>query len=280
MKLDNRLILIFTVVLTLVLFPIAVFTSGPVRIILSFICLIFFPGYALLSALFPKKDALGTTERIVLSFGASIAIVPVIGFILNFSPWGIRLIPILTAVGLFILVLSLIGLIRQQLLSKDLRFIITFKFDWPDWHHMTAVKKILAISVIIIATAIIGWTLYFSVSIPEKQSLSEFYILDVKGETKNYPRQVKINDPIDLTAVVINHENQKYGYSIQISDNGTTLKTVETGVLSPEEKWEDKISFTIKSVGVDHKIQFAMFKDGEEIPYFKEPLYLYIDSTQ
>jgi len=56
MKLDNRLIMIIVAAVTLFMFPVAVFITGPFRIVVGFLCLILFPGYALLSVLLPKKE--------------------------------------------------------------------------------------------------------------------------------------------------------------------------------------------------------------------------------
>ena len=100
MKLDNRVLLTMVCCFTLFLFPLTAFSAGPLRIALSFICLLFFPGYALISALFPRQGTLSLLERSVLSIGLSIAIVPLIGLALNYTPWGIRLDPILIAVAL------------------------------------------------------------------------------------------------------------------------------------------------------------------------------------
>ncbi|MCX6007016.1 MAG: DUF1616 domain-containing protein [Chloroflexi bacterium] len=218
MRIDNRIILIGIVTLTLILFPVAAFTTGLLRIILSFLCLIFFPGYTLISALFPKQGDIGATERIALSFGASIAIVPIIGFVLNFSPWGVRLVPVLVSMGLFILIMAVTGFLRQQLLPRELRFGIPLKSGWAAWRQMTAVKKVLSISGFLVVIAIASLVVYLAVSLPYKPSPTEFYILNTKGAAGNYPRQVKVNDNISLTAVIINHENQNTGYSIQITD--------------------------------------------------------------
>ncbi len=53
------------------------------RMIIGLPFLLFFPGYALISFLFPEKKSLDIIERVTLSFGLSIAITPLIG--LSFS---------------------------------------------------------------------------------------------------------------------------------------------------------------------------------------------------
>jgi len=63
------------------------------RYILGSIFVLWLPGYTLTKALFPEKELDGT-ERVALSMGMSIALVPIIGLLLNYTPWGIRLTPI------------------------------------------------------------------------------------------------------------------------------------------------------------------------------------------
>ena len=46
---------------------------------------LFLPGYTQIAALFSRKDDLDGIERIALSFGLSIAVVPLIGLGLNLS---------------------------------------------------------------------------------------------------------------------------------------------------------------------------------------------------
>lgn len=127
-EIDNRAILIAVVVATLLLFPLVAFTSGGVRIAFGLLFALFFPGYALISALFPKREKLGGIERVALSFGLSIAVVPLIGLILNFTPWGIKLYPIVVSVTLFILIAAVFAWYRQRKLAPDQRFRVVIKF--------------------------------------------------------------------------------------------------------------------------------------------------------
>ncbi|RLE13493.1 hypothetical protein DRI96_02885, partial [Candidatus Aerophobetes bacterium] len=112
MKVKNELLLIDILSLTLI----AIISLTPlkvVRIILGLPFILFFPGYTLIAALFPKRTQLDTIERVALSFGLSIAVVPLIGLILNYTPWGIRLYPILISLTGFIIVMSAIAWIRR-----------------------------------------------------------------------------------------------------------------------------------------------------------------------
>ena len=111
---DLWLIDIVTILLIVV---IAFFPSTIARVILGLPFLLFFPGYNLMAALFPKKGSLSGVERVALSFGISIAVVPLIGLILNYTPWGIRLHPILISLAVFILATSGVAWYRRKACS-------------------------------------------------------------------------------------------------------------------------------------------------------------------
>lgn len=82
------------IILSLLLVPVVVLTHGALRIFLGVLFLLFFPGYTLLAALFPRKDSLDPFERVALSFVLSIAVVPLLGLILNYTPGGLVCIPL------------------------------------------------------------------------------------------------------------------------------------------------------------------------------------------
>ena len=100
MRIKGNYILYGINILTLMLIPLIVFfPNNIVRVILGLPLVLFFPAYTMLVALFPRRGYPDSIERIVFSFGLSLAIVPLIGLILNYSSWGIRLYPIL---GVFV----------------------------------------------------------------------------------------------------------------------------------------------------------------------------------
>ena len=64
-----------------------------IRYILISIFILFLPGYSLVKLLFATKE-LETIERVALSIGLSLALVPITGLILYYTPWGITTTPI------------------------------------------------------------------------------------------------------------------------------------------------------------------------------------------
>jgi uncharacterized membrane protein len=85
---------------------------GVVRLIIGTIFVVFLLGYVLVVSLWPTKE-LGDSTRYGLSFILSIAIIPILGLILNFTPLGITLISILFTLTLFTLIILGIAFIRR-----------------------------------------------------------------------------------------------------------------------------------------------------------------------
>jgi len=112
-RLQNELLLV-NILAILLIIVITFFPSNVLRIILGLPLMLFFPGYTLIAVLFPKKSALDGIERLALSFGLSIAVVPLSGLVLNYTPWGIRLYPILISLTIFPIITSVIAWYRRQ----------------------------------------------------------------------------------------------------------------------------------------------------------------------
>jgi hypothetical protein len=89
------------------------------RWVLGSVFVLFIPGYVTVEALFPKARDLDAIERFALSIGLSLALVPLIGLLLNYTPWGIRLTPIVISLTVFTIGLSLVALGREYRLSVE-----------------------------------------------------------------------------------------------------------------------------------------------------------------
>ena len=91
------------------------------RYSLGIIFVLFLPGFTLVKALFPEKvplktssENMDTIERVALSFGMTLALVPMVGLILNYTSWGIRLTPItLSLLGLTV-VFATAAILREH----------------------------------------------------------------------------------------------------------------------------------------------------------------------
>jgi Protein of unknown function (DUF1616) len=88
---------------------------------------LFLPGYALIEALYPKHTKgpqgeklafinaeLDDLTRFALSIGLSLALVPLTGLVLNYTPFGIRLLPVTISIAGLTLALLAVALKRKH----------------------------------------------------------------------------------------------------------------------------------------------------------------------
>lgn len=102
------------IVVSVIVITVQPFNESILRAIVGFPFVLFLPGYTLLTVLFPKKDELDGIERVALSIGLSICVVVFIGLGLNFTPWGIRLGPILIAMAAFMLIMTALAALQHS----------------------------------------------------------------------------------------------------------------------------------------------------------------------
>lgn len=85
----------------------------PVRWVLGTLLVTFLPGYATVQALFPGPNP-KSIERFALSLALSLAIVSLTAFLLNYTPWGVRLDPVVTTLVLYTVCVALIAGYRRR----------------------------------------------------------------------------------------------------------------------------------------------------------------------
>ena len=96
------------------------------RYLLGSLFVLFLPGYSFIKALFPRKvpiptrsEELDNIERIALSIGMSLALVPITGLLLNYTPWGIRVTPVTLSLLALTLAFAIAAVIREFSLQNN-----------------------------------------------------------------------------------------------------------------------------------------------------------------
>ncbi len=275
--LDLKLIIVY-LFMTVVFLTISPLDKTIIRTILGIPLVLFIPGYVLIAALFPNKNDLDGIERIALSFGLSIAIVPLIGLGLNFTPWGIRFGPIITSLILFTLSLLIIANFRRLELPPEERFgvplnatLLTIKEEFKGEKNKT--DKILTLILIISIIASLFTLVYVIVTPKQGEKFTEFYLLGPKGKAADYPGEVIPGAPINLIVGVVNHEYSDVNYTLLVQvKNDTYLE--RRILLSNNETWEKPVSFTINRTGSNLKLEFLLYREGNGIPYRETHLWI------
>lgn len=265
--------LVIIIVLTVSLIPLVIYTEGTVRIVIALPFLLFFPGYTLIAALFIKKAAIGSIERMALSFGLSIAVVPLIGLILNYV-WEISLYPVLTSITGFIFIMCTVIYLRRRQLPPEQCFRPDITFKMPEWRGMTWLDRSLSVILTLSIIAAIGTLVYVLAAPKVGERFTEFYILGPGGMAQDYPNELTVGEEVELIIGIINHESVNTSYQVRIAIDGEQIEETRPVTLTNEQKWEESVTFTLTKTGDEQKVEFLLYRNNESESYLSTHLWI------
>jgi len=220
-------------------------------------------------------------ERVALSFGLSIAVVPLIGLGLNFTPWGIRLVPILVSVGTFTIACSVGAAYRRWELPPDERFHVPYR-QWlgqarrellePD-HRADAALNVLLVASVLLAVSSVG----YATMVPKQgESFTEFYLLTENDDgdlvADDYPEELIRGESARLFVGIGNQEHQSMEYTVVVQLQNATVVDNETVVrerreldryrttLEHNETWHHRHNVTPTMTGDRLRLQYLLYR--------------------
>ncbi|KOX93154.1 DUF1616 domain-containing protein [Haloarcula rubripromontorii] len=285
------------VILTNLAALLPVVSDTPIRIVAGLGFTLFIPGYAFIAALFPeagsgptaggendtdpRADGIDGIERTALSFGLSIALVPLVGLVLNFTPWGIRLLPILISLSGLTLVLTAIAAVRRWALPADERFRVPYR-AWlragrdelfSPASRTDAVLNVLLVFSILLAAASVG----YAITVPKDgERFSEFYLLteEEDGElvADGYPTEFRQGEGRSLVVGIGNQEHERTAYTIiaelqRVERVGNETQVRERSelrrfqpTLGHNETWQRQHEVTPMMTGDRLRLQYLLYR--------------------
>ncbi|MGM0510404.1 MAG: DUF1616 domain-containing protein [Thermoplasmatota archaeon] len=270
---------VVSVLTALLLAAIFLTPDSLVRTILGLPFILFFPGYVLISFLFPEEEPLDKIERIALSFGLSIAITPLIGLLLNYI-WEISLNPILYSLSLFIFTFSFLAYLRRDSIPVEERFQIYIKVEQPDWESYDIIDKALVIATVGLLIASGALATHIITTPRTGERFTEFYVLGPEGKADDYQTDLAVNESGHVIVGAVNREHEPVNYTLAIglgysyenmsgsgdiqgeyvnfTSNNTYYSTDLE--LSHGQKWEDHLNYSVSSAG-DYRLMFMLLRD-------------------
>ncbi|ELZ31349.1 hypothetical protein C474_08607 [Halogeometricum pallidum JCM 14848] len=287
--------------LTIVAVSLPILRETPLRVVVGLPFLLFVPGYAIISALFPERartvadpqaqagerEATETVagidgiERVALSFGTSIAVVPLVGFALNFTPFGIRLAPIMASLTIIVVFACTIAASRRWDLPEDERFRVPYR----SWYANTkaelfspATRTDAALNVVLVVSLLLAFSAVgYAVAVPSQgEQFSELYLLteNESGEyvADDYPTNFTAGEPQSLIVGIGNQENEPVEYTVvseiqrvEVSNNSTTvLEREQLQTFSPRlqhnETWQQPHQVSPTMTGENLRLIYYLYK--------------------
>ncbi|WP_331234072.1 DUF1616 domain-containing protein [Natronorarus salvus] len=268
-----------------------VVNESAIRVLSGLVFVLFLPGYAFIAALFPERGesprpdgegidenrGIDWVERLALGFGMSVALVPLIGLVLTFSPWGLGFGPIVLSLSGFTLVCVAVAAARRQALSPDERFSVPWRtwterartelFD-PDDRVEAAVNVALALS-IVLALATMG----YAIASPQQgERFTEFYLVtegdDGEYVAAGYPEEFVSGESQPLVAGIENREHETVEYSVVIQLQRVDTEGNDSTVVEREEV--DRLGTTLahnESEMIEHEVTPTMTGEDLRLTY-------------
>jgi len=79
---------------------------------------LFVPGYTFVEALLPDAAPLRGLDRYAVSVGMSLVLDMLIGFLLNYTPWGLELVPAVVSLAAISIISATVALLRKFMMTQ------------------------------------------------------------------------------------------------------------------------------------------------------------------
>ncbi|WP_256394048.1 DUF1616 domain-containing protein [Natronoarchaeum rubrum] len=275
--------------------------SPPLRVALSAPLLLFLPGYVLVASLFPRASLpedhhqssgwnvvpaqhteLDGPERAALSFGLSLAVLPLFGIAIAFSPWPFADDVVVPGLSLLVLLGAATSAARRGAVAPESRFDVPFRawagrlwnFISGDGAANTVVNVALVLSVVL-SVAVVGYA-FAAPQDGERYSGLSLVTENESGEyvAGGYPENFTAGEERDLTVAVENSEQVETEYTVvtrveRVDTNAsggpvTVLEATElrraTMTLDPGQRRYDEHAVAPETTGENLLLSYYLYR--------------------
>ncbi|MDD1758893.1 MAG: DUF1616 domain-containing protein, partial [Methanotrichaceae archaeon] len=174
--------LISTTILIMILLSIDPFQGFGAFIGLALV--FFFPGYALALALFPGKDAIGFSKRLILIIASSFILAALAGFVLNLTPRGLQPASLALSLSILNLVFTLAAYLRWSALSRRKRFVMEYGIARKTLRNRRQRNEVPGIALVLLGLMLVIAVSAFALSsnhFPNNKGVAEVNVSKLNG---------------------------------------------------------------------------------------------------
>lgn len=217
--------------------------DGALRVLAGVPFVLVWPGYLLSVALYPQAfsrtevskgedsetteqagQGLDPLERAALSVGLSLALVPLAALVLNFTPLGVRAVPVTLTIGVFNLVLAAAGYRRRQVLQPGQRPRLALDLSLERWQGTSVADRAVTLTLLASIMVAGGSVAYILAAPVQGEPFTQFYVLGADGRASDYPVHLDAGANGTVRVGIANHQQSSQDYLVQVVVvNGTFL---------------------------------------------------------
>lgn len=211
-----------------------------IRVPVSLLLVLVLPGWATGAALLPSRSV-GTAERAILTVGGSLVLSTLGGFLLNWTPWGLRPATWAAFLAVVTIVAALIALARRGAaeLPAPLRVAL------PPWRQ-SLLLGLAAVTVVgAFAVATVGAT-------RQTQGFTQLWLLPSPPGSTTARLGVASSE---LTTVT---------YRLQLEQGGKVLQQWPAIRLAPGQRWQTSIAAPVRAPSTSEESVTAVLYRGAQ----------------
>lgn len=299
----------------------ATLLGAQVLVLIGLPALLFLPGYVLVAIVFPadvrdrtasrdhhwstRRRSIDPLERAALSFGMSVALLPLFGLVLD-TWWELTTTTVLSGFTVMIAIgITLAAFQRLRVPPAE-----RYQFSIQGWlvdvrrgvRNSDSTFDTLASAVLALAILVAIGTVGYAVATPYQSGQSSTLYLTAENETgtqaaAEYPSTFTAGEPRALTVGIENEEEQRQPYTVivvleRVRVDGTEATVLESQELNrlradvpAGETWTERHTVAPTMLGEDLRLHYYLY-EGETAPAEPGPessyrdAYLWIDVTE
>jgi len=140
---------------------------------------------------------------------------------------------------------------------------------WKSWDRALFVVLVLFI------LGALGMLGYVIASPRVGERFTEFYIEGLEGKAAGYPEELALREEGKVIVGIINREHETVTYRVEVAIDEIKNSEVGPVTLDHDGKWEEIIGFTPDKAGDNQKVEFLLYRQGQNVVY--QRLHLWVD---
>ncbi|MDF9745972.1 DUF1616 domain-containing protein [Natrinema salsiterrestre] len=284
------------VALAIVVLAVVDVSSPLIRAAIGFPLLFFAPGYVTVSTLFPRSSSaqevatedrllirqvvsMTDIERVALSFGLSVALLPLLALGIAATPWGYTGPVVVTTVSCFSLFGAGLAAIRRSVVPPADRYEIEFGRRLEGVYvAIFGVESSLhvAVNVVLVLAVVLSLTTagYAFISPQEGEQYTSLQLLteNESGElvASGYPSESELGESFPFVIAVENQEDRDINYTVVVQEQRledgdvverTELRRIDAGVSEGATEYYER-NVTPASGEGSARISVLLYTDG------------------
>lgn len=236
-----------------------------IRVLFGVPLVLFIPGYALVSALFPSNESIDGLERLALGFGLSLAVMPLVALGIQYSPWRLGLRPIVGGLLATTVVFTAVAIFRRRRVPAPQRFAVVIPGSpIPPVKTWDRTSWIAAVLIAVSLLLLLGSGAVLVYQRLQGNPITEFALYNADGKPEFYPRDLVPGQGATVLLAVTNREKASATYHIVVRADNTQVAAVPDFTVARGAEWRGPVQIRVPVLGEQIPIVFELYRDSDE----------------